>query len=263
MMRRFTHISAGTTCSSGERTADDQDDHRQRLPSDEVLTMDIKGRDLVSKLRTLTVSSDEVREALAEPVNAIVRGGEGHTRAHTPRARRRHRRPWKRARGGGALLKASMRCSARRRPAGVPARTARSVVIGTGKALEEVDILARFAAGVMQPGISCSSFAVALSGLTTGSRPPFALPLPANGGETSAQRADALQVGRGLPPGVRDRGDDDHFRVPADTGLVATGLATSSPAPGNPCLRSALEVRKPARLIGGRIRHAVMVQGSP
>src|SRR5207253_2230423 len=42
-------------------------------PSDEVLTMDIKGRDLVAGVpRTLTVSSDEIRDALAEPVNAIV-----------------------------------------------------------------------------------------------------------------------------------------------------------------------------------------------
>ena len=34
---------------------------------DEVLTMDIKGRDLVAGVpRTLTVSSDEIRDALAE-----------------------------------------------------------------------------------------------------------------------------------------------------------------------------------------------------
>src|ERR1700758_1097176 len=42
-------------------------------PSGETLTMDIKGRDLVAGVpRTLTVSSDEIRDALAEPVNAIV-----------------------------------------------------------------------------------------------------------------------------------------------------------------------------------------------
>src|SRR5262249_58555951 len=42
-------------------------------PPDEVLTMDIKGRDLVAGVpRTLTVTSDEIRDALSEPVNAIV-----------------------------------------------------------------------------------------------------------------------------------------------------------------------------------------------
>jgi two-component system cell cycle response regulator DivK len=82
-------------------------------------------------------------------------------------------------------------------------------------------------------------------------------------GETSAKRADALQVGRGLSSGREGTvANDDHFRVPADTGLVADRprdvlhqrleiLAFDA----------GLEVRKPVRRIGGRIRHAVMVQG--
>ena len=42
-------------------------------PTDEVMTMEIKGRDLVAGVpRTLTVTSDEIRDALAEPVNGIV-----------------------------------------------------------------------------------------------------------------------------------------------------------------------------------------------
>src|SRR5262245_24367477 len=42
-------------------------------PLDEVLTMEVKGRDLVAGVpKTLTVNSDETREALQEPVNAIV-----------------------------------------------------------------------------------------------------------------------------------------------------------------------------------------------
>ena len=40
---------------------------------DEVTTMEIKGRDLVAGIpKTLVVNSDEIREALAEPVNQIV-----------------------------------------------------------------------------------------------------------------------------------------------------------------------------------------------
>jgi rod shape-determining protein MreB len=43
------------------------------FPSDDLLTMEVKGRDLVAGIpKTVEVNADEVREALAEPVNAIV-----------------------------------------------------------------------------------------------------------------------------------------------------------------------------------------------
>jgi len=43
------------------------------FPPDEVETMEIKGRDLVAGVpKTLTINSDEIRESLAEPVSAIV-----------------------------------------------------------------------------------------------------------------------------------------------------------------------------------------------
>jgi len=55
--------------------------------------MDIKGRDLVAGVpRTLTVSSDEVREAARRAGQRHVEAVKGHARGHTPRARRRHRR---------------------------------------------------------------------------------------------------------------------------------------------------------------------------
>ncbi len=42
-------------------------------PTDEVLYMDVKGRDLVAGVpRTLEINSDEIREALQEPINSIV-----------------------------------------------------------------------------------------------------------------------------------------------------------------------------------------------
>ncbi len=41
--------------------------------TDELMTMDVKGRDLVSGIpKSVTINSDEVREALSEPLNAIV-----------------------------------------------------------------------------------------------------------------------------------------------------------------------------------------------
>jgi rod shape-determining protein MreB len=42
-------------------------------PLDEVLTYEVKGRDLVAGVpKTLVVNSDEIRDALSEPISAIV-----------------------------------------------------------------------------------------------------------------------------------------------------------------------------------------------
>jgi len=58
----------------GERTAEQiKIDVGAAIPLDEPLTMEVKGRDLVAGLpKTLTVNSEEIREALAEPVSTIV-----------------------------------------------------------------------------------------------------------------------------------------------------------------------------------------------
>jgi rod shape-determining protein MreB len=58
----------------GERSAEQiKKDIGSAYPMDEVLTVEVKGRDLVAGVpKTLTVNSDEIREALQEPVNAIV-----------------------------------------------------------------------------------------------------------------------------------------------------------------------------------------------
>jgi len=57
----------------GERTAEDiKKEIGSACELDEELEMQIKGRDLVAAIpRTITVSSVEIREALAEPLNAI------------------------------------------------------------------------------------------------------------------------------------------------------------------------------------------------
>jgi rod shape-determining protein MreB len=58
----------------GERTAERiKIEIGTAYPSDEVKSMEIKGRDLVAGIpKTVEMKSEEVREALAEPVNAIV-----------------------------------------------------------------------------------------------------------------------------------------------------------------------------------------------
>jgi rod shape-determining protein MreB len=58
----------------GERTAEEiKKAIGSAYPLDEVLTMEVKGRDLVAGVpKTLVVNSDEIRDALAEPIHAIV-----------------------------------------------------------------------------------------------------------------------------------------------------------------------------------------------
>lgn len=58
----------------GERTAEEiKISLGSAYPLEEELSMEVKGRDLVAGLpKTLTLTSEEVREALSEPVSAIV-----------------------------------------------------------------------------------------------------------------------------------------------------------------------------------------------
>lgn len=58
----------------GERTAEMiKKTLGNAYPLEQMLTMEVKGRDLVAGVpKTITTNSDEIREALAEPINAIV-----------------------------------------------------------------------------------------------------------------------------------------------------------------------------------------------
>jgi rod shape-determining protein MreB len=58
----------------GERTAEDiKIQMGSAWPMEEEMTADVRGRDLISGLpRTISLSTEQVREALAEPVSAIV-----------------------------------------------------------------------------------------------------------------------------------------------------------------------------------------------
>ena len=68
-------------------------------PTDEVMTMEIKGRDLVAGVpRTLTVTSRRDPRRARRAGERHRRGGEDDAGAHPARARRRHRRPRHRAR---------------------------------------------------------------------------------------------------------------------------------------------------------------------
>src|ERR1700742_655458 len=113
-------------------------------PTDEVMTMEIKGRDLVAGVpRTLTVSSDEIRDALSEPVNGIVEAVKLTLERTPPELAGDIADRGIVLAGGGALLKNLD--TLLREETGLPVFLAEdplsAVVIGAGKALEELDIL--------------------------------------------------------------------------------------------------------------------------
>ena len=113
-------------------------------PSDEVLTMEIKGRDLVAGVpRTLTISSDEIRDALAEPVNGIVEAVKATLERTPPELSGDIADRGIVLAGGGALLKNLDVLL--REETGLPVFLAEdplsSVVLGAGKALGSMEIL--------------------------------------------------------------------------------------------------------------------------
>jgi rod shape-determining protein MreB and related proteins len=113
-------------------------------PTDEQMTMEIKGRDLVAGVpRTLTVSSDEIRDALAEPINGIVEAVKLTLERTPPELAGDIADRGIVLAGGGALLKNLD--TLLREETGLPVFLAEdplsSVVIGAGKALESLDIL--------------------------------------------------------------------------------------------------------------------------
>ncbi len=68
------HIKRKYNLLIGERTAEKiKIEIGSAYPTPEVMTMDVKGRDLVGGIpKTVTINSDEIREAMSEPVSAIV-----------------------------------------------------------------------------------------------------------------------------------------------------------------------------------------------
>lgn len=129
----------------GERTAEQiKMQIGMAYPSDEVLTMTIKGRDQAAGLpRTQEINSDEIRDALSDPIRQIVQGVRSALE-HTP--------PELSAdivdkgivlTGGGALLKNLDILI--REETGLPVFIADDpltcVVMGCGQALDEIELL--------------------------------------------------------------------------------------------------------------------------
>jgi rod shape-determining protein MreB len=113
-------------------------------PPEELLTMDIKGRDLVAGVpKTLTINSDEIRESLAEPVSAIVEAVKSVLERTPPELAADIVDRGIVLTGGGSQLKNLDVLL--REETGLPVMVCESpecaVVLGTGRALDELTLL--------------------------------------------------------------------------------------------------------------------------
>ena len=113
-------------------------------PTDEVMTMEIKGRDLVAGVpKTLVMNSDEIRESLAEPVNADRRSRPIVLERTPPELAADIVDRGIVLTGGGALLRNLDILL--REETGLPVMVCDSpecaVVLGTGRALDELNLL--------------------------------------------------------------------------------------------------------------------------
>lgn len=114
------------------------------LPEEPYETMDIKGRDLVSGVpKTLTITSDEVQKAISEQVDVIVEAVRVALESTPPELAADIVDQGIVLTGGGALLKNLDKCL--KEETGMPIIVTEdplsSVVLGSGKALDNLDIL--------------------------------------------------------------------------------------------------------------------------
>jgi rod shape-determining protein MreB len=113
-------------------------------PTEEPIYMDVKGRDLVAGIpKTLRVGSDEIRDALSEPINAIVDAVRVALERTPPELSADIVDKGIVLAGGGSLLKNLDVLL--REETGLPVMLAddplSAVVLGSGKALDEITLL--------------------------------------------------------------------------------------------------------------------------
>ncbi len=129
----------------GERTAEEiKIQMGSAWPLEEELTADIRGRDLISGLpRTIQLTTEHVRESLAEPISAIVDAVKTTLDKTPPELAADIMEDGITITGGGALIGGlDERLT---HETGMPIRIAHeplySVVIGSGRALENIDAM--------------------------------------------------------------------------------------------------------------------------
>ncbi len=117
-------------------------------PTDEIITMEVKGRDLVAGIpKTIEINSDEIRDSMIEPINTIVNAVRVALERTPPELASDIVDKGIVLAGGGALLKHIDVLL--REETGLPITIAddplAAVVLGTGKALDELDLLRKVA----------------------------------------------------------------------------------------------------------------------
>lgn len=129
----------------GERTSEEiKIQMGSAWPMEQELTADIRGRDLISGLpRTMQVTTEHIREALAEPISAIIDAVKTTLDKTPPELAADIMQDGIMLTGGGALLGGlDERLS---HETGMPIRVADeplySVVVGSGRALENIDAM--------------------------------------------------------------------------------------------------------------------------
>ncbi len=139
------HLKKVYNLMIGERTAEEIKIRiGSAYPLDEELTMEVKGRDLVAGLpKTLTVSSEEVREALSEPISLITDAVRATLEKTPPELSSDLVDRGLILAGGGALLRNFDKLLAEE--TGLPVNVAddplTAVCLGAGKMLDEIRYL--------------------------------------------------------------------------------------------------------------------------
>ncbi len=139
------HLKRKYNLLIGERSSEQiKMDVGSAYPLKEPIQMEIKGRDLVEGVpKTLTISDEEIREALTEPVTTIVEAVRMALERTPPELSADIMDKGIVLSGGGSLLRGLDQRL--RNETGLPVVLAEdplsSVVLGTGKVLEDIDLL--------------------------------------------------------------------------------------------------------------------------
>ncbi len=139
------HLKKSYNLMIGERTAEEIKIRiGSAYPLDEELTMEVRGRDLVAGLpKIITISSEEVREAVSGPINAIVEATRITLERTPPELSADLIERGIVLAGGGSLLRGIDKLLSEE--TGLPVHVAEdpvtSVALGTGKVLDEIHYL--------------------------------------------------------------------------------------------------------------------------
>jgi len=115
-------------------------------PLEEELTMEVKGRDLVAGLpKTMTVNSEEIREAIAEPISTVIEAVRISLERCPPELSADLVDRGMVLAGGGAMLRGLDKLLSEETglPVNIADEPIESVVLGTGKVLQELRFLKR------------------------------------------------------------------------------------------------------------------------